>query len=204
MPLDSVVNKVMKCNDALYVPWNMDAAEKLTRKLGKSILETYIKEKKELPGIIIGIGTGGEYLAEWLKTEMGIHEKLVLTSQEKGSGEQKKVEVVCDLNGSARNKYVLLVIDVADTGETLSFVKKYLEGEEKGARSVTTVALACKQKNVFKPDFYGMEVKGRVIVPWGEEIKEIITESYKKGNFETIRKLFTTEEIKAAIGKEQP
>ncbi|OLS14200.1 MAG: hypothetical protein RBG13Loki_2174 [Promethearchaeota archaeon CR_4] len=40
MPLDSVVNKVTKCNDTFYVPWNIDPAEKLARKLEKSIIET--------------------------------------------------------------------------------------------------------------------------------------------------------------------
>ncbi|OLS15363.1 MAG: phosphoribosyltransferase [Promethearchaeota archaeon CR_4] len=203
MPLDNVINKLLKCNDTLYLPWDMDFIEKISGKIGKDILEACIKQQNELPGIIIGMGKGGEYPTELIRKELGINDKLFLTVSHSGIGEQKKVEIAQDLEGSVANKYVLLVDDVANGGRTITFVKKYLEGEGKGARGVITVTLACKQKKVFKPDFYGAETSGWIIFPWEEEIKELITESYKKGNFDTIRKIFTKEEIESAIGKDK-
>jgi len=200
MPLANMINKLLKCNDTVYLPWNMDYIEKISRKIGKEILEACIKEQRELPGIIIGMGNGGDYPAEWIRQEVGIKDKMFLTVRHSEIGGQKKVEITQDLEGSVANKYVLLVDDVANSGGTITFVKKYLEGEEKGAREVRTATLACTQKTVFKPDFVGLETKAFLIFPWGGDIIKFITESYKKGNFDVIRKIFTKEEIASAIG----
>jgi hypothetical protein len=58
---------------------------------------------------------------------------------------------------------ILLFDDVADTGESLEFVKAYLETE--GAALVETATLLFKPHSKLKPDYYGAETTAWVIFP---------------------------------------
>ncbi len=71
---------------------------------------------------------------------------------------------------SVANERLLVFDDVADSGETLVTVKKYLE--MCGAKSITTAALFYKSWAKFIPDFYAAKTDSWIIVP--HEIRETI------------------------------
>lgn len=59
---------------------------------------------------------------------------------------------------------VLLFDDVADTGESLKFVKKHLESL--GVKEVITATLFYKPHSSVKPDYFGHETTGWIIFPY--------------------------------------
>lgn len=87
----------------------------------------------------------------------------------KGINERElEPEVYQDLNADVSGETILLFDDVADTGETLAFVKQYLQ--EKGAKKIITATLFYKPHSSIKPDYYGMETIAWIIFPY--ELRE--------------------------------
>lgn len=79
-----------------------------------------------------------------------------------------RVVVRADIARQVKNRGVLIIDDVFDTGRTLSFARKHLLA--KGAREVITCALARKpwapegDENV---DFHAFDAPGRYLVGYG-------------------------------------
>lgn len=65
---------------------------------------------------------------------------------------------------SVKGKRILLFDDVADTGESLLFVKDYLLAQ--GASSVSTAALLFKPWSKCEPDFYGDTTDAWIVFPF--------------------------------------
>src|SRR4030043_1223204 len=85
--------------------------------------------------------------------------------------ETKKVPVIAQsLPISVAKERILVFDDVADSGETLATVKKYLE--MCGTKSITTAALFYKSWAKFIPDFYAAKTDAWIIFP--HEIRETI------------------------------
>lgn len=83
----------------------------------------------------------------------------------KGINERfKKPHIYQDLPVSVVGETVLLFDDVADTGESLKFVKKHLE--KLGVKEVITATLFYKPHSTVKPDFYGTETTAWIIFPY--------------------------------------
>lgn len=71
---------------------------------------------------------------------------------------------------SIKNERILIVDDIADSGETLDLAVKYLQYH--GAQSLHTATLFMKPKSKITPDFYVSETTAWVIFP--NEIRETI------------------------------
>lgn len=79
-----------------------------------------------------------------------------------------RVLVRADIVRSVRDRGVLLIDDVFDTGRTLSFARSHIL--TKGAREVITVALARKPwapKGEDDVDFHAFDAPGRFLVGYG-------------------------------------
>jgi uncharacterized protein len=72
-------------------------------------------------------------------------------------------EIYHPLPVKVTGKRVLLFDDVADTGQSLAFVKAHLLAE--GALDVQTATLLFKPHSKLRPDFYGMETSSWVVFP---------------------------------------
>jgi hypoxanthine phosphoribosyltransferase len=68
------------------------------------------------------------------------------------------------LPSSVAGKKVLIFDDVADSGESLVFTKKYLL--EQGAALVATATLMMKPHTILKPDFYAHTTSTWIIFPF--------------------------------------
>ena len=77
-------------------------------------------------------------------------------------------EVYQDIPVNIAGETVLLFDDVADTGETLAYVKQYLEGG--GAKKIYTATLFYKPHSTIKPDYYAQETLSWIIFPY--ELRE--------------------------------
>jgi len=77
-----------------------------------------------------------------------------------------------------KGKKVLLMDDIADTGESLCLVQSYLK--ELGATSVKVATIYYKPWSLLKPDWYEKQTREWVVFPWErkETVKSIV-EQYK-------------------------
>jgi len=123
-------------------------------------------EREFVPDMIVGIARGGLIPAVRLSHLLGdkllrmIHIKFY-----KGVNlRRERPELLADVGKLP--KKVLLVDDVADTGETLEFVLKHVK--EKGANEVRVATIAYKPKSRVKPDYYVFETDKWIVFPWEE------------------------------------
>jgi len=79
---------------------------------------------------------------------------------------KKEARITQDVSIDVKDKNVLLVDDIADTGDTLMLAKEYLI--KKFPKNLMIATLHYKQKSKIKPDFFVKEVENDVwiIYPW--------------------------------------
>ena len=85
-----------------------------------------------------------------------------------GTQSSGEVKVTLDLSQSIKNKHVILVEDIIDTGTTIEAVYQMLK--TRNPATITTVTLLHKpeaQKNDFKPDYVGFEIGNEFVVGYG-------------------------------------
>lgn len=137
-----------------------------------------VKRSKYNPDVIVGISRGG-----WIPARIisDVIEKAVLANVSvkfyEQLGETKgKPTITQPITISVKEKKLLLVDDVADTGQSLVLVKKYLK--DKGASEIKIASIYYKPWSIIIPDYYRKETNLWIIFPW--EIKESIRKIFEK------------------------
>jgi len=76
---------------------------------------------------------------------------------------------------------VLVVDDVADTGESLKVAVEHLD--VCGAKAIKTATIYYKPQSIFKPDFFIIQTEQWIIFPWErlESTRRLLDEAQKKG-----------------------
>ena len=126
-----------------------------------------IKNKDIKIDTIVGISRGGLIPARFLSDLLLIPDiKIVAAGFYSGPNRRMEKPVIYTSipEDEVRNKNILLVDDVADTGETLEAVRIHLL--EKGAKNVYTAVIYVKPWNKAKIDFYSQETDAWIIFPW--------------------------------------
>lgn len=92
----------------------------------------------------------------------------------------KKPRIYQDLPIPIAGENILLFDDVADTGESLMFVKDYLRS--KGINGVKTASLFYKPHSKIKPDYFGSETDAWIIFPYDmiEDGVFVLRDKWKK------------------------
>ncbi len=171
------------------VQYSWDEVYALCRELAKKI-----KESKFKPDVIVAIARGGWIPARILADFLLIKELYSVKAEHWGivatvTGKAKITQpLTVDLSG----KSVLVVDDVADTGETVEIVAKHVK--EKGAKEVKTAVIDFKHTSKFVPDYYAREMErwAWIVYPWSlyEDVKDLIAKLDEKEDVEEIvRKL---------------
>jgi hypothetical protein len=95
----------------------------------------------------------------------------------------KEPEVYQDIPVDIEGETILLFDDVADTGESLAFVKEYLES--RGVKKIYTATLFYKPHSSITPDFYGEETTAWIIFPYElRETMEVLVGKWKSEGLE--------------------
>jgi hypoxanthine phosphoribosyltransferase len=100
----------------------------------------------------------------------------------------RKPIVTQPISEDITNKHVLVVDDVADTGESLKLAINHVL--EKGAGAVKSVTIYYKPHSIFKPDFYSDSTSRWIIFPWErlEATKLLLEEARAEGReIESVR-----------------
>ncbi|MEJ2248849.1 MAG: hypoxanthine phosphoribosyltransferase [Candidatus Lokiarchaeota archaeon] len=142
------------------------------RKISQEI-NTDFKDKEVL---LIGILKGSFiFMADLIRNlnianEIDFIELSSYGDRVKSSGE---IDVIQGLKKDLKNKNVIIVEDIIDTGYTTSFLLDYLE--EKRPHSIKLCALTSKssrRKKEVHVDYLGFEIPNRFIVGYGLDYKE--------------------------------
>ncbi len=120
------------------------------------------------PDRIVAIARGGYVPARLLCDRLNLYEldSIRIAHYRAGASRLPKVRLVTPLVADISDLDVLLVDDVADTGDTLRLAVAYLQ--DLGVRSVRVAVLQHKRQSPFIPDFCAEEVKTWrwLIYPW--------------------------------------
>jgi hypoxanthine phosphoribosyltransferase len=136
-----------------------------------------IRESSFKPDAIIAVSRGGwlpaRVLADLLETGLGN----VSVEFYVGVAETRKAPVLTQSASVAvAGKKVLVVDDVADSGESLKLVKAHVL--QQGAKEARIATVYYKPWSLVKPDYYMMETRRWVVFPW--ELKETVREIVEK------------------------
>ena len=157
-----------------------------------------IRKSSFKPDVIIAVSRGGwlpaRVLADLLDTGLGnVSVEFYL-----GVAETRKAPVLTQSASVAvEGKKVLVVDDVADSGESLKLVKAHVL--QQGATEARVATVYYKPWSRVKPDFYAQETRRWVVFPW--EIKETIKKIVEKGRDKDAVDVVITKLVKAGLPK---
>jgi hypoxanthine phosphoribosyltransferase len=136
--------------------------------------------------LIVGVSRGGwapaRVLSDLLQNTRTASIKVEFYT---GLGTTNKRPVVTQpLSENASGKNVLIVDDVADSGESLKVAIHHLR--EKGAKEIKTATIYYKPHSTFKPDFFAASTSEWIIFPWERlEAAKLLIEEAKKQKLST-------------------
>ena len=118
------------------------------------------------PDVIIGVARGGwipgRLLADFLDIKETINIKV--EAYELIGETNVEAQVTQDIHTNIDGKKVLVVDDIADSGESLLAVYNSLKARK--PVSVKTATIYYKPRSAIKPDFFAEETTAWVIFPW--------------------------------------
>ena len=131
---------------------------------------------------IVGVSRGGLVLTRIMSDLLSIQNVMVTKSEYYSDvGKRKTRPVITQkIQESIARKRILLLDDVADTGESLVEIKKYLSSKK--PRDLTVATLYIKPWSKVLPDYYVSETDAWIIFPWErhEAIRSLVSKSGKR------------------------
>jgi uncharacterized protein len=136
--------------------------------LAKSIkLAEKIRRAENEPfDCLVGISRGGLALTRIMSDLLDVQNVMITRCEYYTDiGEKKKKPVITQkIQGNISNKKVLVVDDVADSGESLSIIKCYLESKRPRDLKISTIFTKPWSKMI--PDYYVARTDSWIIFPW--------------------------------------
>ncbi|MCL2359781.1 MAG: phosphoribosyltransferase [Nitrososphaerota archaeon] len=143
------------------------------------------------PNIIVGIARGGLVPSRILADLIDVHPfATIQTEFYTDIAKTKQTPTIKHaLTTPIKNKKVLLVDDVTDTGKTQKLIQTYLQTQ--GATEIKTAVLYHKPQSIFTPDFYEKQTSNWIIFPWDtkETLKKILQQTDKQQTKKEIVKI---------------
>lgn len=152
-------------------------------KIYEALLDLADRVRKDgfKPDAIVGVSRGGwapaRIMSDLLENPVLANVKAEFYC---GVDETKGEPVITQpVSISVKDKKLLVVDDVADSGKSLRLVRQHLK--EKGATEVRIAAIYYKPWSVIIPDYYEKETKAWIIFPWErkETVRDVV-ERYKR------------------------
>jgi hypoxanthine phosphoribosyltransferase len=137
-----------------------------------------IRRAKFNPDIIVAVARGGWPAARIMSDLLENPEVASVKAEFYGGVAETKGEPVITQPVSApvKNKKVLVVDDVSDTGKSLALVREHMK--EAGAADVRTATVYCKDWSTIKPDWFERKTSHWVVFPW--EWKETVRRIFER------------------------
>ncbi|MCL2476916.1 phosphoribosyltransferase [Candidatus Bathycorpusculum sp.] len=151
------------------------------------------------PNIIVAIARGGLVPARILADLLEIHSfTTIQTEFYTDIAKTKQTPTLKQtLTTPIKNKKILLIDDVTDTGKTHKLTQTYLQ--TKGATEIKTATLYHKPHSTVTPDFYEKQTTNWIIFPW--DTKETLRKILQQTDQQQINKEIT-KIVKAGLPKQ--
>jgi len=149
--------------------------EEIQRKiqeLGSRISADY--NDKDL--IVVGVLKGALFFMSDLLRSLRISVRMDFihcTSSASRSKTEGPVQMLCDMKGDIKNRHILLVEDIIDSGVTLTYLKQMLL--ERGPESLKVCVLLDKVERRLVPieaDYVGFRIPNKYVVGYGLDYQE--------------------------------
>lgn len=156
--------------DIESVLFSEEMIEKKCRELGKKISEDFDGEV-----LVVGILKGAvPFMSELIKRiELPIKIDFMDVSSYEGSVSTGKVKILKDVENDVKGKDVIIVEDIIDTGNTLSYLSELFK--LRGANSVTICSLLTKpsrREKEVEVKYIGFEIEDYFVVGYGMDYNE--------------------------------
>lgn len=151
--------------------FNQKEIETKCKELAEWVNETY-KDSKDL--ILIGLLKGSvPFLAQLIKDVTIVHDMdfLTVVSYEGGIKSNGSPKIVMDLSNDVKNKDVLIVEDIVDTGRTLSIIKEMINLRKPKSLRILTL-LDKKEGRIvsLQVDKYGFDIPNIFVAGFGLDV----------------------------------
>ena len=119
-----------------------------------------------VPDVIVGIARGGWIPARILSDVLYANtlQNIRIEYYTDVGAKGKEPRITQPLTGSMKNKKMLLVDEVADTGDTLQHAIDHVRGL--GVEEVRSAVLHYKPTSIVKPDYFMVETASWTVYPW--------------------------------------
>ena len=120
-----------------------------------------VKKSGFVPDVVLGVARGGLFLADGLSRSLKKPMAVVMASSYVGTNgtEQSEIQIsssvatLCPIQGN-----ILLVDDLADSGETLHALRDHLAVQYSNITHLKTAVIWVKASSTFLPDFYAQHL----------------------------------------------
>lgn len=152
---------IYRLGESKYLRVSWEELEELVENLAGEIVSSYRFD------MLIGVLRGGMIVAHLLSDILGIDEIYpVGCSSYTDIYQRSQVRIYHPLNvDTLEDKKVLVVDDVADSGETLKTIVEKVVAP-KNPKDYRTATLHIKPWSIFKPDYYVEKVDAWIVYPW--------------------------------------
>ena len=136
------------------------------RKMGQTITDKYRGQELVVVGVLKGSFMFFADLVRAIDTDLACD--FCGVSSYHGASSTGEVKLNLDLSRSIRDKHVVLVEDIVDTGLTMNFLRRHLEQHK--PKSVLTVSLLLKPdalKEKCEVDLVGFKIPNDFVVGYG-------------------------------------
>jgi hypoxanthine phosphoribosyltransferase len=162
MPKNDNINSIID-----HKLFTEDDIHKMCVKLGKQLTQDYAGKQP----LVVGALKGAVFFLTDLVREMNVKEEIDFLDVSSYGNELEssgKVDLISDLQTDVKNRDVLIVEDIVDTGLTLKYVKDLLK--KRGAKSVKCCVLLNKETNRrtdVEIEYYGSKIGNEFVVGYG-------------------------------------
>jgi len=157
------------CSEILFTKEELDAKVK---ELAADLTKIYKGKSLVVIGLLKGSCIFLSDLVRYMDLDMNI-EFMVVSSYRASTVSSGEVRICLDLKTDIKDKEVLIVEDILDTGNTLSFIRRLLL--DRGPASVKICALLDKPSRRtadIEADYIGFTVENKFIIGYGLDYAE--------------------------------
>lgn len=140
------------------------------------IIETKLENSTSIP-VFIGVMKGALPFMMDIMKNITIPCKLdfIQVSSYEGTESTGKITLKREIHENIKNKDVVIIEDIVDTGVTMDFLTKYIK-EKYAPKSITTVTLLdkkCRRVIPFDVDIVGKEIPNEFVVGYGLDYNDL-------------------------------
>ena len=157
--------------DARYSFETLISAEDLAAKVSE-LGEVITRDYKDKDTVFVGILKGSFiFMADLVrKVQLDRLEICFMMVSSYGSGTRSSGNIIIkkDLENDLEGKHVLIVEDIIDSGNTLTYLKKYLSNRKAASVKVCTILdKPSRRETELVPDYRGFEIPDAFVVGYG-------------------------------------